>query len=765
MSSVKSTIHVPEKKELNQLKEERNPTFQLIQEQRKRLPIWTFREDILKTIEKNQVLIIVGETGSGKSTQLSQFLAEEYQEKKGIIGITQPRRVGAVSLARRVSEELGCDLGDKVGYAVRFSDKTSSHTKIKYMTDGTLLRECLLDPLLRDYSVIILDEAHERSVHTDILFGLMKVTIEKRPDLKILITSATLDDEKFSKFFGNCPTFFVPGRSFPVEVFYYENKKNENDFTDAALDCVLHIHQNEPEGDILLFLTGQQEIESACNLLQKRMDKIFHQLEQEQSDKDYMDLLILPLYAALPPQEQIRVFEPTPKNTRKVVIATNIAETSLTVDGIVYVIDPGYVKQKLFNPTTGMESLNVVLISKVAAQQRAGRAGRTKPGKCFRMYTSKIFEQMDDVTLPEIQRSNLSNVVLSLKALEIYDVIGFPFLDQPDPFLLLQAVKHLHQLDALDDYGQLTEIGKLMSAFPLEPSYSRMLIGSVNLKCSEEMLTLISMMSLENIFYRPSNKKLQIQFEEKRQKLFQKADSSSSSEFAGDHNLLLYIYHTWKKNSSSSQWCRDHFIQSRSLEEADNIRRQLTEIMIQQRLEILSSARDSGIKFDRITCAMCTGLYMNFAKKTSRPLKKGDSDFTYWLVKPEKLASLHPMSLLVHSAKEPPLWVIFSEYISTTRPFIKMVCGVKYEWIEPLLFKRKAVDVNKLIGRNVTDLISSSIVTEEVFEEKIENTFLEKTFARKNTNFAVDAAKMRFLARRKASEDVNMLTGKKKKTT
>jgi ATP-dependent RNA helicase DHX8/PRP22 len=342
------------KKEDNLINEQK-----IIKRQKENLPIFNFKKDLLKSLSeiKENVLIIIGETGSGKSTQISQYLIEANYHKSGIIGITQPRRVGAVSVARRVAEEFGCDIGDEVGYTVRFSNVTSSRTIIKYMTDGILLRECLVDSNLKNYSVIILDEAHERSVNTDILFGLMKMIIKKRLDLKLLITSATLEETKFSSFFHDCPIFIVPGRSFPVEIFYVEERPV--DYVEASLDIILKIHENEPQGDILLFLTGQSEIDQACKRLQKKFQKL---LIDRGSDKEIKDLLILPLYAALPPSEQVLVFQSTPMNTRKVVIATNIAETSLTVDGIVYVIDPGYVKQKGFNKIGSGGSKNSKLI-------------------------------------------------------------------------------------------------------------------------------------------------------------------------------------------------------------------------------------------------------------------------------------------------------------------------------------------------------------------------------------------------------------------
>src|SRR5579859_2396502 len=310
-----------------------------IREQRENLPIFQFRSQIVEAVKDNQLLVVVGETGSGKTTQMTQYLAEEGFAARGKIGCTQPRRVAAMSVAKRVAEEVGCRLGGEVGYTIRFEDCTSSDTKIKYMTDGMLLRECLLDPDMKQYSVIILDEAHERTVSTDVLFGLLKKAAKRRPDLKIIVTSATLDAEKFSSYFFNCPIFLIPGRTFPVEILY--TKEPESDYLDAALITVMQIHITEPPGDILLFLTGFEEIETACEVLFERMKAL---------GSTVPELIILPIYSTLPSEQQSLIFEPAPEGARKVVIATNIAETSITIDGIYYVIDPGFAKQNCYDP-------------------------------------------------------------------------------------------------------------------------------------------------------------------------------------------------------------------------------------------------------------------------------------------------------------------------------------------------------------------------------------------------------------------------------
>merc|ERR1719509_327492 len=414
-------------------------TTMSILEQRQSLPIYKLKDELVKAISDNQVLVVVGETGSGKTTQMTQCIAESGLTIRGKIGCTQPRRVAAMSVAKRVAEEFGCRLGQEVGYTIRFEDCTTPETVIKYMTAGMLLRECLIDSEMASYSLIMLDEAHERDISTDVLFGLLKKAVKARPDLKIIVTSATLDAVKFSEYFFEAPIFTIPGRTFPVEILY--TREPETDYLDASLITVLQIHLNEPPGDVLLFLTGQEEIDTACEVLFERMKSLVPEVPE---------LIILPVYGALPSEMQSRIFDPAPPGTRKVVIATNIAETSLTIDGIYYVIDPGFVKQKVYNSKTGMDSLVVTPISQAQAKQRAGRAGRTGPGKTYRLYTERayrdemlptLYQKYRGQTLPapcsslrpwasttssgstswmlppvpEIQRTNLASTLLQLK--------------------------------------------------------------------------------------------------------------------------------------------------------------------------------------------------------------------------------------------------------------------------------------------------------------------------------------------------------------
>ena len=478
-----------------------------MKEQRETLPIYRLKPALCKAIAENQVLVVVGETGSGKTTQMTQYLAEMGYTKHGMIGCTQPRRVAAMSVAKRVAEEFGCQLGQEVGYSIRFEDCTSPATKIKYMTDGMLMREYLADNSLSKYIAIMLDEAHERTIHTDVLFGLLKALLKERSDFKLIVTSATLDMDKFSKYFFDCPKFVIPGRTFKVEVLYV--KEQEPDYIEAALVTVMQIHLSEPAGDVLVFLTGQDEIDTFSEILFSRM-KALGDLAPE--------LHILPVYGSLPSEMQSRIFEPAPPGSRKCIVATNIAEASLTIDGIYYVVDPGYCKQNIYNAKMGMESLQVTPISCASAKQRAGRAGRTGPGKCYRLYTEAAFQtEMLPMGIPEIQRTNLANVVLQLKAMGINDLLGFDFMDPPPVQAMVGAMEGLYMQGALDDEGLLTRLGRKMAEFPLEPSLSKMLIVSCDLQCSEEVLTIVAMLSTESPFFRPKDRAAQA--DQKKNKL------------------------------------------------------------------------------------------------------------------------------------------------------------------------------------------------------------------------------------------------------
>ncbi|XP_021934035.1 ATP-dependent RNA helicase DHX8 isoform X2 [Zootermopsis nevadensis] len=623
-------------------------------EQRQSLPIYKLKDELTKAVTDNQILIVIGETGSGKTTQITQYLAEAGFTSRGKIGCTQPRRVAAMSVAKRVAEEFGCRLGQEVGYTIRFEDCTSPETVIKYMTDGMLLRECLVDLDLKYYSVIMLDEAHERTIHTDVLFGLLKQAVRKRPELKLIVTSATLDAVKFSQYFFEAPIFTIPGRTFPVEVLY--TKEPETDYLDASLITVMQIHLREPPGDILLFLTGQEEIDTACEILYERMKSL---------GPDVPELIILPVYSALPSEMQTRIFEPAPPGSRKVVIATNIAETSLTIDGIYYVVDPGFVKQKVYNSKTGMDSLVVTPISQAQAKQRAGRAGRTGPGKCYRLYTERAYrDEMLPTPVPEIQRTNLATTVLQLKTMGINDLLHFDFMDAPPVESLIMALEQLHSLSALDNEGLLTRLGRRMAEFPLEPNLSKMLIMSVHLNCSDEVLTIVSMLSVQNVFYRPKDK--QALADQKKAKFNQPE---------GDHLTLLSVYNSWKNNKFSNAWCYENFVQIRTLKRAQDVRKQLLGIMDRHKLDVVSAGKNTV----RVQKTVCSGFFRNAAKK--------DPQEGYRTLVDSQVVYIHPSSALFNRQPE---WVIYHELVQTTKEYMREVTTIDPKWLvefAPAFFK------------------------------------------------------------------------------
>ncbi|TRX97603.1 hypothetical protein FHL15_001358 [Xylaria flabelliformis] len=632
-------------------------TDMFIKQQRESLPVFAFRNELIAAVQQHQILIVVGETGSGKTTQLTQYLFEAGFTNRGIIGCTQPRRVAAMSVAKRVSEEVGCVLGEEVGFSIRFEDCTSQATKIKYMTDGMLQREILLDSDLKRYSVIMLDEAHERTVATDVLFALLKKTLKRRPDLKLIVTSATLDAEKFSTYFHDSPIFTIPGRTFPVEVLY--SREPESDYLDAALVTVMQIHLTEPAGDILLFLTGQEEIDTSCEILYERMQALGPNVPQ---------LIILPIYSALPAEMQSRIFEPAPPNSRKIVIATNIAETSITIDNIHYVIDPGFAKQKAYDPKLGMDSLIVTPISQAQANQRAGRAGRTGPGKCFRLYTETAYQsEMLPTTIPDIQRQNLSTTILMLKAMGINDLLHIGFMDPPPINTMLSALEELYALGALDDEGLLTRLGRKIADFPLEPSLAKMLIAASELGCSDEILSIVSMLNSTNVFYRPKEK--QAQADQKKAKFH---------DPHGDHLTLLNVFNSWRQHDYSSPWCFENFIQARSMKQAKNIREQLCKVMERYRQPIIAC----GSKTEQVRRAICTGFFRNAARRDA-----GAGSGCYKTVIESTPVQLYPSSALFGKHAE---WVVYHELVLTTREYMRWTTSIDPRWLveaAPTFFK------------------------------------------------------------------------------
>jgi len=639
-----------------------------ILETRTKLPVYLFKDQLIETVQKNQITVVEGETGSGKTTQTPQFLLEAGLVTPGqtCIACTQPRRVAATSIAARVAEEMDVTLGKEVGYTIRFEDMSHPRkTVLKYVTDGMLLREAMSDPLLTRYSVIVLDEAHERTLATDVLMGLLMQLLPKRSkdsehgELKVVVMSATLDAEKFQAYFNDAPLLKVPGRTFPVEVFY--TAEPERNYLEAAVRTTLHIHEFEEPGDILVFLTGEQEIEQACEEIREKASAL---------SKDKPELVVYPLYSSLPPYQQKLIFKPAPGPRvpggppgRKVVVATNIAETSLTIDGIVYVVDPGFSKQKVYNPRVRVESLLVSPISRASARQRAGRAGRTRPGKCFRLYTEKSFhEDLHETSFPEILRSKLSNVVLTLKKLGIDDLVHFDFMDPPAAETLMRALELLNYVGALDDEGELTEIGYQMSELPLDPQLAKLLLVSPDYGCSSEIVSIVACLSVPQIFLRPRDSA--------------KAADTAKAQFIhpeSDHLTMLNAYAAYEDTplSERKNWCYENFINDRSLQNAFNVRNQLVGIMNKLDLPLVCSdlKGDGSFAFTDIRRALTAGMFMQVAHKQ----QTGE----YLTVKDNQLVSIHPSSVV----NSRPEWVLFEEFALTTKNFIRTVTVTSVDWL------------------------------------------------------------------------------------
>lgn len=722
----------------------------IIQQQRRSLPAFAVKKNLLKTIAENQVTVVIGETGSGKTTQLTQYLYEEgfgsnleQLGKNRMIGCTQPRRVAAMSVAKRVSEEMNCKLGDEVGFAIRFEDKTNPRkTVIKYMTEGVLLREILVDPNLDKYSCIIMDEAHERSLNTDVLLGLFKMLLTRRKDLKLIVTSATLNADRFTRYFGNAPQFTIPGRTFPVDVLF--SKSGCTDYVETAVKQVLTIHlqnsakSNNNDGDILVFMTGQEDIEVTCELLQEKLDLL----------DNPPPLDIFPIFSTMPADLQKKIFNKTNLERRKVVVATNIAETSLTVDGVKYVIDTGLVKSKVYNPKLGMDMLQVIPISIANAQQRSGRAGRTGPGVAYRLYTERSAEeQMYLQPIPEIQRTNLSNVMLQLKSLKIEDVPNFPFLDPPPKDLLSCSLYDLWGIGAIDNCGELTQLGQSMSRFPMEPALSKLILLSCNSEfhCSEEIIIIVAMLSVPSVFYRPK---------ERANEADAIREKFSISE--SDHLTLLNVYNQWKSHSEKPQmnmkrltnWCSRNFFHSKSLLRARDIKNQLLLIMEKNRLKLLKSRSDEDIR----KC-LCAAFYQQLAKIMKINIgNTGNSEYIHLRHNYMKMF-LHPTSALNGGTSMAPTYVVYHELILTNREYMSCVTSVDPLWLLEfgyIFFEVSAKVQARLCGHIDFNLMDPTQLERSLEEDRIkyQAKLQEKKLKRQRNNNSNLITKSKFNKRR-----------------
>lgn len=601
----------------------------------------------------------------------------------------QPRRVAATTVAARVAEEVGCKLGEEVGYSIRFEDLTSAKTRIKFLTDGLLLREALADPLLSRYSVIMVDEAHERSLSTDILLGVLKKISKRRPDLRIIISSATLQAEEFLRFFsGDQPEqsgdaaehsvgriISLEGRMYPVDTMYLEEPAE--DYVERAVKTVFDIHASEPDGDILVFLTGREEIDTALQLIADRAGALHPRAQT---------ILSLPLYAGLTSEQQLYVFEPAPDNTRKVIVSTNIAEASVTIDGIAYVIDCGFVKLRAFNPNTGIETLTATPVSKASATQRAGRAGRTKPGKCYRLYTQPAYESLPEATVPEIQRSNLAPIILQLKALGIDNILRFGFLTPPPAELIIRALELLYSLGSVDDYAKLTRpLGVRMAELSVEPMMAKVLLSAPTMGCLSEILSIAAMTSLQGaVWFHHDGEK--------------KATESARRKFAveeGDHLTLLNVYQAFvTKGKKESKWCRDNYLNYKSMSRAVSVRAQLKRYLERFGLDVDESlgtkqrADEVPDKGKQIRKCLTAGYFAHAARM--------QPDGTFRTINGSVTLHAHPSSLMFVSLNfqqnfenladdkqnRKADWVIFHEILETgNKTFIRDVTKIEKAWL------------------------------------------------------------------------------------
>ncbi|KAF2866333.1 P-loop containing nucleoside triphosphate hydrolase protein [Massariosphaeria phaeospora] len=636
------------------------------------LPIAQLKDALLYTIETYTVTIIVGETGSGKTTQIPQYLYNAGWTSNGQqIAVTQPRRIAATSVAARVAEEMQCQVGQEVGYSIRFEDVTSAKTKIKFLTDGLLLREMLVDPLLKRYSVIMVDEAHERSLSSDILLSVLKKVLKVRPDLRVVISSATLDAEKFLDFFtpdkdevgeskpneeyGRIVS--IEGRVHPVEI---QNLiEPASNYVEAAVDVVMEIHKSEAQGDILIFLTGRDEIDDAIDMIADRVAEL---------DATKETIQLLPLYAGLPSEQQMHVFQRAAENTRKVIVSTNIAEASVTIDGIVYVIDCGYVKLRAYDPVVGIERLNVVPVSKASATQRAGRAGRTRPGKCFRLYPEGAFDTLEDATFPEIQRSNLAPVILQLMNLGIQNIIRFDYLSNPPSQFVIRAFDLLASLGAVDTYGRLTKpLGTRMAELPLEPMLAKALLNAPTFNCLSELLTIAAMTTLQGTAFISHDGNTKAADKKKR----------TFAVTEGDHITLYNVYEAFVRNKLQAQWCHDNLLNFKSMTKAHSVRKQLKHYLerfgvTEHPLHASDVLKAGGLELsERVRRCLTTGFFAQAARmKPDGSFQTVNGKTTLWA---------HPSSVFFHRKAD---WVIYHEILETRgKIYIRDLTTIDMDWL------------------------------------------------------------------------------------
>ena len=698
------------------------------------LPIYKSKQEIINSINnKNiKVMVIMGETGCGKTTQVPKIIYENCQLENKMICITQPRRIAAISISERVAEEMNSKIGDIVGYSVRFKEKMSKNTKIKFVTDGMLVRECILDKNLSKYKYIILDEIHERSIHTDILMMICKDLIinNKRKDLKLIIMSATLNPQKYMDYFNTKILLKIEGRKFPVKVYniaeeeicdnnsnnnFSELKKDENikekdyydlisKYIDKCLNCILQIllsdNEENKNGDILVFLPGQEDIEDLQDLLLSKKEEIKNEFPQKN-----IEFRILPLFSSLPSSQQMRVFLPLKnkfgKNIRKIILSTNIAETSLTIKNIKFIVDSGFFKMRKFYPKLNIDTLKITPISKNSALQRAGRTGRESSGNCYRLYTQKEYNNFKENIEPEIKRINLRNISLQLFSIGYSDFNNIGFMDKPPIENFNNAYEDLISLGAIEngDNHKITEFGKKMAILPMDPIYSVILINALNEKYTEvfeDIVSIVSLLQTDNIFYTPNSKKEIIE------KIREKYIDSTS-----DHITLRNIFRAYKNEDNKADFCKENYLNDKALAKSMEIFKQLRGYLknmkineykndevkemndkINQIDKYLDNWKNIGIDNNEnrnklILECLLTGYFNSIAKYSN--------DNFFNTIRGNQLCKIHPSSVLI---KRPKLgkqfgFLIFNEIIITSKRYLKCCTLIPSQLAEKYISKKK----------------------------------------------------------------------------
>nr|KAG5708983.1 hypothetical protein BaRGS_004622 [Batillaria attramentaria] len=639
--------------------------------------------DIVQMVRENQVSIVLGETGSGKSTQLVQYLLDAGLGDEGTIVCAQPRKVAAVSLAKHVAKEMAASLGEKVGYRVGGRSNRSKATKILFTTDHTLLNECLVDPSLSAYSCIVVDEAHERSLYTDLLLAMIKRCLPQRPDLKVIVTSATIDPQVFQDFFSTCcvgcPVMKVSGRTFPVEVWYEQLEIEENmsgNYVEEAVKKVIEIHVNGHPGDILVFLTSPAETEKCCKSLQERLGdargdyRCFQLHGQHQAD------------------EQQKVFEPLDRNKRKIVFATNCAETSITIDGIRYVVDTGVAKEMRYDHKRNLNSLSVTIISKSSAEQRKGRAGRTAPGACYRLYSQSTFEAMDPITLPEILRTHLGHALLKLAELGVQRDM-YDFVQSPSKEAIDEALNSLERLGAIAD-GKITPEGKWIAQLPVDPQLGMLTLKGKRENILYDAIALAAVMSAGSVFYRGTTEEDQAKLNKTKVEKFCHA--------GGDCLTALSVYKEWQgvPEKNRNQWCAGNSLNAKTLRLArDTVNDVCAVLQKEENIRVVQKFSTDKSTDEKLRKLIFSCYYVSLCHFL------GVQSAGYFAARASRRVHIHPSSVLRDLAHNPQ-WVVYSQLVRTSRDFITGITPVEESWITECDEQKLGFDLQEISSQTVS---------------------------------------------------------------